>query len=241
MAATVRTLAAARSHVLSRAGGASAQATSASVSTAARTSLPASDSASRRSRRGVRSSIPVCRVTISPRVRRCQKPARQRFLARAGSRDGEQLEERRRSEQIEIVGVEMIRIAEALTVFTAAGPAILDARKAAVVERDRARRCVARPDDGVVLHDQRDERDDGKRRPPRSDPSSPRRRQPGEWPSRRLRGGRSSVARRRATAARASRAGRRDVRDTRPPARGASRDYPASERANSRVSLGSAR
>jgi hypothetical protein len=74
------------------------------------------------------------------------------------------------SEQVQVVRIEVIGIAEALARLAAARPAVLDAREAAIVERDRARRRVATPDDGVVLDDQHDEHHGGERDPPRRRP-----------------------------------------------------------------------
>src|SRR5437016_3173307 len=69
----------------------------------------------------------------------------------------------------------MVWIAKPLALVTAAWPAILDARQATVIERDGARRRVARPHDAVMFDDQEHERHDRQRSPPWRDPSAPRR------------------------------------------------------------------
>ena len=68
----------------------------------------------------------------------------------------------------------MSGVAKAFAGLTAAGPAILDARETALVERDRTRRRVARAHDRVVLDDERDECDGGDGNPPGRDPCAPR-------------------------------------------------------------------
>jgi hypothetical protein len=81
-------------------------------------------------------------------------------------RDRQQLEERGRSEQIEIVRVQVPVVLESLARFSRADPAIVEPGQAAFVELDRPCGAVARPDGDVVPLDQDNERCEGERDPP---------------------------------------------------------------------------
>src|SRR5262245_778271 len=65
---------------------------------------------------------------------RREQPRRKRFLARSSTCARQQLEQRRWSEQIQIVRIQMVGIAEPLSLLTSAGPSILDPRQAALVQ-----------------------------------------------------------------------------------------------------------
>ena len=80
------------------------------------------------------------------RVRRRLQPGRQRRLAHPGARDAQQLEERRRPEQIQIARVQVLVVEEAIAgLATGPGPAAVQPRERALVERDGA--AEARPRD----------------------------------------------------------------------------------------------
>ena len=60
------------------------------------------------------------------------------------------------SEQIEIVGAEMVIVAESVAALAGSGPAVLDARQPPLVEGDRACSVVAGADRRIVPPQQRD-------------------------------------------------------------------------------------
>ena len=108
--------------------------------------------------------LPRARLVESGRR---EQPGGERLLAHPRARRREQLEERALPEEVEVCGIEMRRIEEALARLSAAGPAILEAREAALVEGRRSLGSSALPDDVVVEQDQRDECDEGKQQPRR--------------------------------------------------------------------------
>ena len=77
--------------------------------------------------------------------RRHRQPAGERLLAGLGACDGKQLEERRRTENIEVVGIQVVVIAKPFPVLTGADPAILDPGQPPFVERDGSFGVVPRP------------------------------------------------------------------------------------------------
>ena len=126
-----------RAHSGLSSGGASAHATSSSPCTPAATSVPASDSVSRRSRSGANSATASCRAAISAGDAGAGQPAGKLGFAGARARDGEQLEERAVAEQVKVVRVEMVVVAKTLARFAGARPAVLDSSESSLVEGDR--------------------------------------------------------------------------------------------------------
>ena len=107
--------------------------------TAASTSGPSTARSSRRSSRGASSSTALLPRANRRRRRPARAASRPAVLAAACARRDEQLEEAAGAEQIEVFGVEVCRIAEALAALAAALPAVFEPRQAALVERHRAR------------------------------------------------------------------------------------------------------
>ena len=77
------------------------------------------------------------------RWRRCQQPVGQGSLPDAGAGRAQQLEHRPRSEQVEVVGVEVLLRREVRALSAATGPLVIEACEAMVVDRDGTQRAVA--------------------------------------------------------------------------------------------------
>ena len=65
---------------------------------------------------------------------RVRQPVGERFLAGARPRQRQQLEQRAAAEDVQVVGVQMTVVAKTVARLAGAGPPILDAREAALVE-----------------------------------------------------------------------------------------------------------
>ena len=91
------------------------------------------------------------------RHRRCGQPAGKLRLAGACAGDGQQLEERPVTEQVEVVRVQMAIVAKALARFTRALPAVLDPSQSTLVERNRPGRAIPLADHQFVFAHQDDE------------------------------------------------------------------------------------
>ena len=97
---------------------------------------------------------------------RARQPPGQRVLTGPGAGERQQLEERAGAEQIEVVGVRMVIVPVALAGGAGAGPAVLDARQAALVETRQRRAAFPCPNHAIVADGQRDERRHGKEQQP---------------------------------------------------------------------------
>ena len=120
--------------------------------------------------RGRSSATAACRARISATGAGARSHARQRLLAGARARRAEQLEQRAGAEEVEIAGVRMRRVDEALAGLAAARPAILEPRQAALVERHGAVGALPGADDRVVPEHQRHEAHHRQGDPPRRQP-----------------------------------------------------------------------
>jgi hypothetical protein len=94
-----------------------------------------------------------------------EQPAGERPLADARARRAEQLEERSLAEQVEVVGVGVVRIEEALAAAALPRPALLEPRQAGLVEGGRPLGLRAAPDQPVVDARRDDEGDDRQQDP----------------------------------------------------------------------------
>ena len=128
----------ARGHPARRIGGAAAQSRSACgwMPAAGRPS-PATAIASRRSSAGHELPNRILAEADLVRRRRTKQPRRERLLAGPRPRGRQQLEQTAAPEQIDIVGVEMIRRPEPLARLAVAHPVVPEPSQAALVERHR--------------------------------------------------------------------------------------------------------
>ena len=95
-----------------------------------------------------------------------RQPRRERFFAGARACDREQLEQRPAAEQVEVIGVQVVGVHEAVTRLARPRPPILDARSPALVEVNRPRSEIALANDGVVPLHEPPEGDDRGGEPP---------------------------------------------------------------------------
>ena len=133
--------------------------------TDASTSGPSTARSSRRSRRGASSATACCRARIVGGSAWRQQPAGEHGVARARARRDEQLEQPAGAEQIEVVGVEVLGIAEPLAALAAAPSTVSESREATLVKGRGARRAIARVQHARVDEEQRDEGEDRERQP----------------------------------------------------------------------------
>ena len=102
--------------------------------------------------------------------RRREQPGRQHRLARGRARAAQQLEETARAEEIEIVGVQVLGIAEALAARAPPGEARVEARDPVLVVADRVLARVGAAQHAIVRDDERDEAERGREQPARIEP-----------------------------------------------------------------------
>jgi len=94
------------------------------------------------------------------------EPFRQSLFTRTRTGDREQLEAGAPPEEVQVVGVQVMLVAEPLAWFTGADPAVLDPTEAEFVEADRTLSLIKRANDpGVAMQKHREE-DDGRSKPP---------------------------------------------------------------------------
>ena len=93
------------------------------------------------------------------RRRRCQQPGRQHVFTAARSRSIDTLEQGRRPDDVEVRGVEVRVVEEAVTVFAARGPPVLEMSQATLVEVHGAFVSLPRACHGPVHEDQHAKRD----------------------------------------------------------------------------------
>jgi len=99
--------------------------------------------------------------------RRGQQPAGECRLARRGARAAQQFEETALAEQVEIVGVGMLGIAESLAAGAAASEVRIESRDGVFVVADRVLARVAPAQHAIVRDDQREEAEHGREQPAR--------------------------------------------------------------------------
>src|SRR5262249_55675364 len=104
---------------------------------------------------------------------RREQPRGERFLAGASTCARQQLEQRGRPEQVQIVGIQMAGVAEPLSLLSSTSPTIFDACQTALVQGNGACCSVARANDPNEPDEGHQERGRRHREPPGLQPSTP--------------------------------------------------------------------
>jgi hypothetical protein len=104
------------------------------------------------------------------------QPLRERFFAGPRTCNREQLEERSRPEEVEVVGKQVAVVPKPVAGLSGSHPAVLDARQAPLVEADRSDHGGQAPEDAIVPLHEHQKQHGGKSREPERGQSPP----PGE-------------------------------------------------------------